>query len=130
MIIIRNLVFIGVSFGLAYYGAAYWFHISGRLDYGLVAWIVAIYTLVATFLLTVFGGRHRYWWIAFAVAPFLFLFFFLVLPPIGLISSFELRENLYWLCVWGLFLGVGIGVGLPVRRVLIKLVPSFMSRIS
>ncbi len=131
MNIIRNLVLIAISFAVAYYGTSLWYNVFlGALDYGVFAWIVAIYTLLATLLLTIFEIRHPNWWVTLAVAPLFFMYLYLVLPPFKFISNFDFGEPVYWLLLWSVFVGAGVGLGTLLRKTLTKLAPQFMAKSS
>ena len=131
MSVIRNLVVIGVSFALAYFGTTLVYHLFlGTLDYAVFAWIIASYTTIVAFFLTVFGGRHRFWWVALAIVPFFLIYLRLVLPPIEFITtSYNFLEASYFLAAWGVFLVTGLGLGYLANKILHKLVPGFMAKI-
>ena len=131
MNIIRNLVLIVISLAVAYFGTSLWYNLFlGALDYGVFAWMVAMYTLVATMLLTFFENRHPYWWITLAIAPLFFMYLYLVLPPFKFITNFDFREPVYWFVLWSVFVVTGIGLGTFLRKILTKLAPQFMAKIS
>jgi|GEM_PF-3507845 len=131
MAIIRGSIIIVLSFLVAYYGASMGYHLfSSSLDYGIFAWIVAIYSLTVSLLFTIFEEKHPYVWVIVAIAPLLFLFLRLVLPPLEFITSFNLGDSAYLLLGWSVFIVVGIGSGVVIKKILMRFSPKFLTRLS
>lgn len=83
-------------------------------DLGILIWMMLIYAFCSTVLLTIFGGKNKYWWIGAVVAPT-----FLFQLTIDL-------YHIYLLIIWTL---IAWGLGTLARKTLTKLTPGFMSRI-
>lgn len=124
--IFRDLLCVIIAAGLAYYLAApvqdfYCANISQctggffGFDLGILVWIVFLYIFFATILLTVLGGRYKYWWIGISLLPA--ILFEIAIDPL----------HIYFPIILGL---IAWGLGTMAHKVLQKLYPSFISKIS
>ena len=137
---ILHAILLGIAVGFTYYltpltyESLYCEYISncggGWVDYGPVLWMVALYTFLVTFLLMAFGKSSRYWWIGICLAPILFLISWMALPPLIYISSFDFFGTALLLGAWGIYIVSGLLAGFLIRRILLKIAPSWMSKIS
>lgn len=90
-------------------------------DLSIVLWVSITYTFFVTFVLTGFGDRLRYWWITILLIPLFLVISWMI---------YSRLDNAAILLYWTIYILAGFGAGLFVRKILQKLAPGFMSKIS
>ena len=122
---IQNLILVIAALALAYYSAipAQVFYCANigtctggffGFDLGILIWMMVIYSFCSTALLTIFGGRNKYWWVAAAITP-AFLF--------------QITIDLYHTYLLIIWIPIAWGLGIFVHKTLTKFAPSLIANI-